>query len=347
LALNCLLKSSTSLAFVNNYKPSIILYSAINAVDNTSTWILDCTLVPDISISDRLDLEYALKKYTPYTPNIEYLTEVSVSNASAVLSISSMSNTALSAYPLGKGIRITIETKIESILILLDMLKQNAIDGEFNFTLNDETVLRTQLSPRLDKIAGLWESGHVEKQEGTEGTVLKNIGENKISVSKIRFYKKDGFTDQNLLVQLDAGATTAMPAIPADTQSWAVIYEEINPANITLEQINKYIEDVKCQLVFITMFDFANNKIMSIDVGYRLKDAANIFTATLDAENGNIEKTILMPVTNFLIQRIIEYKINSIAKEDGTSQLGGANWIAHDLETEGNIINIQTNLIIT
>jgi len=328
-----------------DHKPCILLYSTIDAVNNTSTWMLDCTLMPDIDFARRIEMEEALKQFTPYTPVIHYVTEVPAKKAEAVVSVSGMTGTSLTAYPLGKGIRITIEAKIESILILLDMLKHSSLDGTFTFTLEDGSAFSVQLAPRLDRIAGLWESGHVEETQEAGAKAMLNIGENPLVLTKIRYYKTEGYDEQSLANTLSPGSTLAFPSPPEKITRWAAYYSEQNPAEITLQQINRYIEDVKCQLIFITMMDFAANKIKDVQVSYRLKDGDTAFIAILDAANNNCEKLLLMPITNFMIQRIIEFKVSKVTLEDGSSHEATNDWIAQDLASEGNIINIQTNQI--
>ena len=330
---------------INDYKPCIILYSTIDVVNNTSRWVLDFTLMPDISISDRLELEYTLKEYTPYLPDIQYITEIPVTDATAVLSISRMEDTTLSTYPMDKGIRVTIETKIEAILILLEMLKRNAIDGTFSFTLEDKSVFTVQLNPMLNHIGGIWETGHVELQSGNPGNFLKNISESRINLSKIRFYLKDKLLEQNFNVAIESQATLPLNELPDGVIQWAAYYSQEDPVVIELEQINKYIEDVKCQLIFITLIDFKAKNISEIGIGYRLKDSSEQFNAVLDAVNNNCEKMLLMPITNFLAQRIIEYRVSSVTPDGGAPAAGNGVWITHDLALEGNIINIQSNLI--
>jgi len=244
-----------------------------------------------------------------------------------------------------KGIRVTIETKIEAILILLEMLKRNAIDGTFSFTLEDKSVFTVQLNPMLNHIGGIWETGHVELQSGNPGNFLKNISESRINLSKIRFYLKDKLLEQNFNVAIESQATLPLNELPDGVIQWAAYYSQEDPVVIELEQINKYIEDVKCQLIFITLIDFKAKNISEIGIGYRLKDSSEQFNAVLDAVNNNCEKMLLMPITNFLAQRIIEYRVSSVTPDGGAPAAGNGVWITHDLALEGNIINIQSNLI--
>jgi hypothetical protein len=330
------------------FKPCIFLYSTLNEVDNTSSWVLDMTLVPDLTLAERSELDQALKEYTPYPPELNYITEIQTKVSEGSLSISKMPGTQVLAFPLQKDIRVTIQTNIESILILLEMLKNNAMIGSFQFTQLDDIKHVVELKPVLNHVAGTWTSGHFEITKIDHVLSFTNHTEARITMEKIRFYLdgQQAFQDMIRTDVVEAGGvlTLDITSIPAYHQ--VVPYYVVEQANISLEQINKYIEDVTCQLIFIASCDFDTLEIEKLNLKYRLKDASTEYSVVLTRQDNNAEAEFLLPLTVFLIERVVEYKIESIEKTNSEVKSQPDHWTLQDISVDGNIINITSNQII-
>ena len=331
------------------FKPCIYLYSTINEVDNTSSWVLDITLMPDLSLSERTELEHALKAFTPYTPEINFITEIQTKNSAGTLSIAKMPGTQVSAFPLEKDIRITIQTNIESILILLEMLKNNAINGSFQFTLLDDIQQVITMRSVLNHIAGTWSSGHFEISKNANQLSFINRTESTVEMKKLRFYLEEEPLTKDVertdIIEPGATMLVDLDQIPAYKQV-VPYYTVLETTNIPIEEVNKYIEDVTCQLIFIASFDFDEQQIKTLGVKYRLKNTTKEYLVQLNKQNNNAEAEFLLPLTEFLIERVVEYKLDKIEKLNNEVVDLPDQWTVLDISVEGNIINITSNQII-
>lgn len=327
------------------FKPCIFLYSTINEVDNTSSWVLDMTLVPNLTLAERSELEQALKAYTPYPPELNYITEIQTKNAAGSLSISKMPGTQVLAFPLQKDIRVTIQTNIESILILLEMLKNNAMIGSFEFTQSDNIKHTVELKPVLNDVAGTWTSGHFEIKATGNVLSFTNLTEARIKMEKVRIYLDGNQEFEDVIrtdvVEAGAALTLDMNSIPGYRQ--VVPYYVVEQTNITIEEINKYIEDVTCQLIFIASCDFDTLEIKKLNLKYRLRNSTTEYSVVLSKQDNNAEAAFVLPLTVFLIDRVIEYKIESFEKINNEVISLPDHWTVQDISTEGNIINITSN----
>lgn len=331
------------------FKPCIYLYSTINEVDNTSSWVLDITLMPDLTLSERTELEYALKAYTPYVPEINYITEIQTKNSTGTLSIAKMPGTQVSAFPMEKDIRITVQTNIESILILLEMLKNNAINGSFQFTQLDDIQQVISMKPVLNHIAGTWTSGHFEVSKNADQLSFVNRSESTVVMEKVRFYLEEEPNIKELertdVVEPGAVLWVDLASIPVYKQV-VPYYTVLEKTNITIEEVNKYIEDVTCQLIFIASFDFDAQQIKTLGVKYRLKNSTKEFSVLLNKQNNNADAEFLLPLTEFLIERVVEYKLDKIEKLNNDVVNLPDQWTVLDISVEGNIVNITSNQIM-
>lgn len=330
------------------FKPCLLLFSTINMVDNTSKWVMDASLVPDLTVAERMEILLALKSQTAYEPKIEYITEIPNQTCQALLSIDSMESVHVTMVPTGFALHLTIEANIESILILLNMLKRNALGGQLDITLADGNLFRTALVPQLNRIAGTWQYGHLYPALTEAGKAsLENISETNLLIEKYRLYKNDdgSFIEQDWTQPVEAGQSVDMPLVPAATESFVPYYSLVNPAEVTIEQINQYLEDVKCQVIFVCTIDLSASGIKSIELSCRLKGTIDSFPISLQTNALTRELFLLMPITNFMVERIVEYRVEKIVKADNTELPGQQGYSEQDLSTERNIINITSATI--
>lgn len=324
------------------FKPTIILYSTIDAVGGKSKWVLDCTLLPDISVSMRYELEQACAKLTPYTPVIQYLTELSAGTTTTVLSMDQMTGTTTRTYPFGKMIRLTIETDLSSILILLDMLKHNALNGVLTTTLPGNEQYSTNLLPGLQRIGGEWTQGHCTIVNTNTGKLtITNKTECRLQFSSIKALQANDPVDLELVAELPP-FTQQEESLPEGVYTGFIpYYTVIDPPQVDLEQLNNYIEDVHCQLIFLTTIDFDQLQLAGIEISYRLQGTTAASTVQLSRQQTNLEVTLQMPITNFLMERVIEYKVNKLIRSDQTVTVQDNLFQTQDLSNQGNLIYIN------
>ncbi|WP_290796500.1 hypothetical protein [Flavihumibacter sp. UBA7668] len=325
------------------FKPMILLYSTLDAVTGTSKWVLDATLIPDLNPETRYDLEQVCARLTPYPPNLHYLTEIPAGSAESVLSLDHMTGTSTRIVPYGKFIRLTVETDISSILILLEMLERDAINGLFTTVLSATEKYTSRLQPGLQKIGGEWLNGHASiSYDGAGQLKLLNRTENRLQFSGILAKTSTGAAIQLELLEEIEGFASLEKTIPEDQYlGFIPQYQVIDASPIELEQINNYIEDVQCQVIFLSTTDFNEEQLAGAEITYKLKSSTGENMLELTAQERSREVYIQMPVTNFLLERVIEYRISKLVKSDQTETVVQSAFIEQDLSDKGNIIYIN------
>jgi hypothetical protein len=94
-------------------------------------------------------------------------------------------------------------------------------------------------------------------------------------------------------------------------------------------------------VIFICTADFKESGIARIEISFKLKGQTEAQKIELSAEERSQEVYIQMPVTHFLMERIIEYKISKLVKTDSTETLPTTNYSEQDLSEKGNFISIN------
>ncbi|MBC6489558.1 hypothetical protein ACFSQD_04445 [Flavihumibacter stibioxidans] len=325
------------------YRPTILLFSTLDAVGGNSKWVLDATLVPDISLDKRYELEKACASLTPYPPNIQYLTELPAGSSEAVLSMDHMTGTVTRVYPYGKYIRMNIETDISSILILLDMLERDAINGLLTITLPGEEKYSTRLQPSLQQIGGEWTNGHCRiSYDGAGKLEILNQTESRLQFSGITaLVAPDTEETIGLVAELEGFGRLEQDIPARQYQRFIPHYTLVDPAPVELEQINNYIEDVQCQVIFLSTLDFNGEGLAVAEISYRLKGATQESLVQLTQQQRSQEVFIQMPVTHFLMERVIEYRITKLIKVDRSETVMDTGFSEQDLSNKGNIIYIN------
>lgn len=324
------------------FKPTIQLYSTIDAVGGKNKWVLDCTLLPDIPVSMRYDLEQACATLTSYPPAIQYLSELSAGTTTTVLSMDQMTGITTRTYPFGKMIRLTIESDLSSILILLDMLKHNALNGVLTTILPGNESYQTNLMPALQQIGGEWTQGHCTIENTNNGKLtITNKTECRLQFSAIRTLQANGAGELELVAEL-APFTQLEKVLPDGAYTGFIpYYTVIDPPQVDLEQLNNYIEDVQCQLVFLTTINFDQQQLAGIEISYRLQGTTEADTIQLSRQQTNLEVMLQMPITHFLMERIIEFRVSKLIHNDQTVTLQDNPYQSQDLSNQGNLIYIN------
>jgi len=168
-------------------------------------------------------------------------------------------------------------------------------------------------------------------------------------MKKLRFYLEEEPLTKDVertdIIEPGATMLVDLDQIPAYKQV-VPYYTVLETTNIPIEEVNKYIEDVTCQLIFIASFDFDEQQIKTLGVKYRLKNTTKEYLVQLNKQNNNAEAEFLLPLTEFLIERVVEYKLDKIEKLNNEVVDLPDQWTVLDISVEGNIINITSNQII-
>ena len=167
---------------------------------------------------------------------------------------------------------------------------------------------------------------------------LRNGLIHRLQLTEIHAYKN--YEDKITIPVEKALEPAEVFTISIDTDRIHVPQYVVESTLETLSEVRQYLEDIECQVLFVTSIDFTKEKLKTLRIQFGLTQT-DLQEATLNKDQTVNEQMLIMPLTNFFDQRQVEYRVTA-AHEDGTSTHG--DWRTASL-AEGNIINITTSIL--
>lgn len=322
------------------FSPCLRLYSTIDAVNlERSRCVLDCTLAPDIDRFKLEDLHFRLSQFTSYTPYVSFPGEIEHTEVYQ-WGIPANLTESIETFSLGAYIRMVLGAKIEGVLTLHSLLKTVGLPGKVIFTLPDASTFEAELMISLESIKGPFINGALIKEKLDSTLSLKNGLNQRLQLTEIHTY--NNYEDKIVMPvekSLEGGEAFSMSIDPKRIH---VPHYTVDIVPEDLSETRQYLEDIECQVIFVTAIDFAALGIKNLNIQFGLS-AQSLHETKLNKDKTVAEEMIIMPLTHFFDQREIQYFI-SVEKENG--EVLQATWKTVSL-IEGNIINITTSLIQT
>ncbi|MEM1220919.1 MAG: hypothetical protein AAGH79_18505, partial [Bacteroidota bacterium] len=326
------------------YRPCVYLYAAIDIDQlNDSRFILDATLEPDIPRFARRELQAQLKAYTPYEPEVEYITQTD-SEATFSWLIPTQGETTVNTVVIGQAIHLSMEANILDLLNFQNRLANGAIHCMVEFTAPVGSRYYASLYPDLSNIIGPWREGPIQQRMVGGMLHLENVVNNTQHITAIQGYDSSWNPLELVPVEISLrrGESSEIE-LSGEAVYWVPIYKS-DPVLHDLEESKSFIEDVECQVSFLVTADFAEQNIEVVKVEARLKGQDHIYPLLLDKDQSVGELVMLMPLTRYVFDRILEFRIKTIFKDDTPAVTH--HWQEWSLQEAGTIINLTTNMII-
>lgn len=320
------------------FEPCLRLYSTVDAEDlQRSRCILDATLAPDIDRFQLEDLHFRLSQFTSYTPYISFPGEIEHTETYSWGMPGSLVEDA-DTFSLGAFIRMVISAKIEGVLTIHSMLKSTGLSGKVTFTLPDGSTFNSDLLVSLESIRGPFVNGALLTEKTNSSLSLRNGLIHRLQLTEIHAYKN--YEDKITIPVEKTLEPGEVFTLEIDSERIHVPQYVVESTPETLSEVRQYLEDIECQVLFVTNIDFAKEKLKTLRIRFGLTQA-DAHETTLDKDTTVSEQLLIMPLTNFFDQRQIEYRVTG-ERDDGSSTQG--DWRTASL-AEGNIINITTSIL--
>lgn len=117
----------------------------------------------------------------------------------------------------------------------------------------------------------------------------------------------------------------------------------IQPGNTTApEEIRRFAEDIKTNVIFASQINFANHELQRLDVQAQIEGLAGTHSVPLSGDPPVGQVELLLPLTTFLSRKVLQF---CVTKTFTSGQTVTTNWINWDLETQGNFVSLQWNTI--
>ena len=338
------------------FRPIIFVYSTIDAAQPERTRILfDATLQPDIAPSVRRRLRGRLAALAQ-NPVIEFPTQLDAQVAYA-WTVDSRISVTPSVTQTPDAFQVTLATDIPGTLLLRSMLETGGVHGSATFTLSDDTELRSELVLELASVGGPWETGPVEVSVADGAATLRNRIERTVTVAELLLFSDAADAGAAIPVGVDLApdTTTSVPlqAAAAEIHPVSAVSAGDPP---TLTEIRSFVEEIETNVIFIDLVNFANHDLKTFTLKARIKGLAGTRPVPLAAPSAGAEATgdtppagrvgevgFTLPLTTFLDKHLLEFQVKKTFKSTGKSK--STPWIKWDLETRGNVISIDWEMI--
>jgi hypothetical protein len=318
---------------IDSYRPLIFLHALLDVeVPDNNRVELRAVLQPDVPLFKRSALLERLKAYDP-EPTINYPTDIpteAVSFSWALDPTISASSEADILDASGPFISTYFHMGLASWQLMRSVLNNPGISGSVLFTLADGSELLSNLLLKLDYIRGPWESGPLQVTIDNGQVQLTNRIERTIDIDDLVRYAGSGVAQQiPVEVSLAAGQTHSMNT--NDVLQPVYSYPPDDP--IAIEEVRSFVEDIYSNLIFINLLNFANYNLVRLDIEARMEGVGN-YTTQLDQDMPVADIPIVLPLTTYLEQRILEFRVNKVFEnEDGERTEDLTEWMRWNLDT--------------
>jgi hypothetical protein len=323
------------------YRPALYLFSSVDAMHpQNNSCVVMATLRASITPADRQAVIDALRAKGYANPTLEWPTDLSVEPTYAFAipqTGSDATRIVWSVVRVPEGFQVSLSTGVAGILQLKAIIEMGGITGVVDFPLADGTHLSSNLVIDLARIDGPWETGAVAAQVSGDGVTLVNSVESDAEVSDLLLYSSSTRSGKTPVeARVPAGASLTVTA-PAGVTSALPRYTLAKGA-ATLEELRTFVEDIYTTIVFVTSLDLAAHQLEHLVVDARMVGVPHTGAATLDARATSAEVAFVLPLTTYLAEPTLQYRVT--ARRQDASEVSGA-WHDWRIDVLGNVVTVD------
>jgi hypothetical protein len=131
---------------------------------------------------------------------------------------------------------------------------------------------------------------------------------------------------------LERTIPSAAPIPPTESDRCWPGYTVPTAGPVALQEVCDFIEDIRMNVVFIDLLDHATQGLARLTVRAQLLGASGVQDATMSGTLECGRASFMLPLTTYLIQRVVGYQVSSV-RTDGTTAEG--TWLNWDVATAG------------
>jgi hypothetical protein len=294
------------------YRPLIFLNALLDPEIPTNNKVeFRVTLQPDVPLFKIHQLEEKLKAYHP-SPMIEYPTAVQHTGFNINWAIDpAIAATAENALIDASGpfISAYFKSDLPGWQLLKSVLASPGISGSIAVNLADGSQFLSNLLLKLDVVRGTWKNGplHVSTEAGQ--TTLTNKTEGKINV--IDLIRVTAGTDaESIPVEktLEPDASCTIPA----TEGFLPTYTYAMGDPVAIEETRSFVEDIYGNFIIVNLLNFANHDLLQIEIEAKVQGVETLHKGTLTEVERVIEFDYILPLTSFLENFKLDFRITKI-----------------------------------
>jgi len=321
----------------------VYLYSSLDAEHEANNrCVVMASLEPDLPPWVRRQLNARLAGLHN-SPVVQYLTEIDATVAYTWSVDGGIATIEPHAAKLWNGFQVTLSSDLAGGLQLQGMLRTSGISANARFTLQDGTALDTTLLLDLSGLTGPWSGGPVASVlQGAQARLTNGI-ERGVNVSDLIVYAGDGLSQAVRVDRLLGPGESVTVDVPAATTE-AYPAGEVQPGDpAQLSEASSFVEDIRTNVVFVNLVNYANHGLTRLDLAARLKEASGSDTTVPLSETDPVaEADFILPLTTYLGPRTLQFQVTKISTANATS---ATPWLEWDLAARGNVVSLTWELI--
>lgn len=326
------------------YRPAVYMYSSLDASSQAQNrCVVMAALQPAIPSWVRRDLTERLKKLS-HLPVIAFATEIE-SELEYIWQVSNGTAIECQAAKLWDSFQVTLSTDLAGGLQIQSMLVNSGISAHVDFKLPDGTKLGpgTSLVLDLKDIVGPFDAGPLSHDITNSTVSLTNHIESALNISDIDVYSTSSLPSRVRVDQSVMPAGTITIALPAQANEAYPIYLQQLGNAADLTEITSFIEDIRTNIIFANLINYANHELKQLDVKVRLAGVNGSEKDLIISEELPVaEENYILPLTSYLALHTAQFQVVKTSISGSTSSTG---WIDWDLKTKGNVISLTWDLI--
>lgn len=317
------------------FSPALIVYSTFD-VNNPSAShaVINAILQPDVPYYTFLEIREALREFTAYEPDLQFITSVETEK-DFLWTLPEPLYLANSAAVTGNLVSYSLTCTIANALTIINMIKQGGagITGVLELLMPDGSRFTSSLLINTGEVEGPWMDTPLKISSDPSNIYFENLLRTPVDIAGY-YYEQAGrisFASLNITLEGNGKYTAA-----AENRENIVPHCRVHPQQNNISEIHAYLENINCQILFINTSGKEIGLYRKISILYSLQGDGDAIESIFRPEESPLEVMLPIPLTSYLGPRTIRYKIRA-EKDDGSSTETG--WQEVSLAS-GNIIDI-------
>ena len=322
------------------YRPALTLYAALDpSNDRNNRVVYRATLEPVLPVNLRRSLLTKLQREAP-SPIIDLPTAIPA-DVDCAWTIGSALGVEATTLKTPEGFQVALTCDVASALLLKELIEAGDLRGQARFRIPDGSSLDTSLSLDLTAVTGPWSSGPVEVLSAGSNSLLRNRAEVPVEVSSVCAYRNGTLVSEvevASLLQRDGERAISLPEAD-EAFANSTTQPGVRPA---IEEIRAMIEQVRVNLLFIDLIDYAAHGLRAIEVEARSNEQTESTGVEMVGQPARGSLDFLLPLTRYVGDPTLQFRVTKVFESGEPVQ---TSWIGWNLATAGNVVSLTWEMV--
>lgn len=324
------------------YRPLIFLNALLDPEVAANNRVeLRVALQPDLPTYQRAELLDKLKAYD-VAPTMTFPVEVPSQSVTAAWSLASQLDASIqidAADPSGPFVSAYFGMDLASWQLMRTLLQNPGISGTLSVQFPDGSPpVHSALLLKLDRVRGPWQSGPLEVSVAGDRFCLTNRVDQAIEVDDLVRYAGSSIAQR---VAVETRLQPQQSHTVSASGLLTPVYSYLPSDGVTIEEVRSFVEEIYSNIVFINLLNFANYGLLRLDIEARVRDVAGTHRAQLDETLRVADIPIVLPLTTYLEQRVLEFRVTKLFQDREPET---TSWLTWDLDVRV-VVSLTSELL--